>query len=111
MKDTSKREFYRNVRLTASEKELLAKKAEAEGLSESDYIRYLITQKAVNHQEVSSQINDLIYEVNHVGTNINQIARCANAGCMTDNQVLELMLCLREIRDAVQKVVTECGYK
>lgn len=111
MKDTSKREFYRNVRLTASEKELLAKKAREEHLSESDYIRYLITQKAVNHKEVSSQINDLIYEVNHVGTNINQIARNANAGCMSETQALELMVCLKEIKDAVQKVVTDCGYK
>ena len=51
----------------------LAEKAEKINMSESEYLGIMISQKPTNYPEMRILLRKLINEVNHIGTNINQI--------------------------------------
>ena len=72
--------FYLN--LMQQEVELLKKKSESYGMTRSEYLRNLIVFGSVRAQSKlsDSQFQDLLNELNHIGVNINQIARSVNAG-------------------------------
>ena len=45
------------------------------GMTDSDYMRFLLSQKPEDYPEIRQMLSELINEVNHIGNNINQIAR------------------------------------
>jgi hypothetical protein len=57
---------------------VLADKAEQAGVNESEYLRLLISQKPNDYPEIRTLLKELINEVNHIGTNINQIVHNHN---------------------------------
>ena len=61
------------LRLTPDEAKLLTEKAENAGLTETAYLRLLISQKPNDYPEIRKLLKELINEVNRVGVNINQI--------------------------------------
>lgn len=76
------RERRQEIHLTLldEEKKLLEEKAKSFGLSRSDYLRSLIVWGTVKSQSRLSdeQFQSLLNEMNHIGVNINQIARRVN---------------------------------
>ena len=71
-----------NVWLLDEEKALLQKQAYELGLSQSDYLRKLILYGGMFTSHFSmdkEQANKLLYELNRIGNNINQIAYNTNA--------------------------------
>ena len=50
-------------------------------------------------------MKELALAINREGRNINQIARAANAGILTENDVAELMLRQAKIEELLWKVV------
>ncbi|MCD8090186.1 MAG: MobC family plasmid mobilization relaxosome protein [Clostridiales bacterium] len=73
---------YRNERLyvmvTKEEKEAIKQKMSKLGMTNlGDFVRLCLTVNPIVHIDVS-KINELIYEINKIGVNINQIAKAAN---------------------------------
>ena len=67
------------VRLTEEEKALFHEKAEANGLSASEWLRRLGSGHQIRPQATAVDLQ-LIAELNAIGVNINQIARAVNRG-------------------------------
>ncbi|MDQ0496880.1 plasmid mobilization protein [Paenibacillus brasilensis] len=63
--------------VTAAELELIDKKAEVAELDRSKYCRQMTLDGLIIKQDFK-QVDDLVYVVNKIGNNINQIARRAN---------------------------------
>ena len=66
------------VRLSSKEHAHLKKQADNAGLKMEPYIRRLIAGKEVKPLP-SEELLNIYKELNHIGTNINQIARIANS--------------------------------
>jgi hypothetical protein len=79
MKKTRTKKF----RLTEEDAERLAAHAEAAEMSESEYIRTLITDPSHVFTTEASTIKALYREAKRQGVNINMIARSANANKAT----------------------------
>jgi beta-phosphoglucomutase-like phosphatase (HAD superfamily) len=75
-KEREKRDVEVKVRLTAKEKEELKRLAEEEGLTLSKYIRKQALKKRVKKQ--TGLEKEIEYELNKMGTNLNQMARALN---------------------------------
>lgn len=70
---------------TEEEKDLIDKKAKEIGLNRSEYLRKMAMQGYIIKQDFS-HVDDLIYEVNKIGTNINQITKKINETGIIENQ-------------------------
>jgi len=77
---------YRNnrfeIRLFDEEVEILENKAKAQGLSKTEYIREIILYSEVKESKRNilsdERFMKLLYEINRIGNNINQIAYNSN---------------------------------
>lgn len=83
-----KRERKLNVYLLDEEWEVLQAKKDEAGMSQSDYVRNMILFGAAHERTVFSKETEkkLIYELNKIGTNLNQIAARANASKNVDKR-------------------------
>ena len=75
---TRKREHRMTVRLNGDEYTKVLSKIERSGLSKQEYILSSILNKKIQ-ERLNVDYFKLINEVNHVGTNLNQIARKLNS--------------------------------
>ena len=92
------------LRLSAEEKERLERDARSCGLSKTAYLRRLILGREVKARP-SQEIRALRTEIHHIGNNINQIARKANAGFATKEDVRELKFLMRTIEAKMAELV------
>lgn len=65
------------VRVTQDELEIIDKKAQVAGLKRSQYVRKMCMQGYIVIRNFD-EVEKLVYEINKIGNNINQIARKAN---------------------------------
>lgn len=70
----------KEIRLSTEELEELRRKAEEQGLKESQYMRMLITNRPRDYPDLLEALRSLTNEVNHIGININQITKNNNSG-------------------------------
>lgn len=66
-----------NLRISQEDKEKIKKRADSLGLTLSDFIRQSALYATVVQYKVL-ELNNLVYEINKIGTNINQIAKICN---------------------------------
>lgn len=93
--NTKKR--YRNnrfeIRLFDEEVEILEDKAKAQGLSKTEYIREIILYSEVKESRRNilsdTKFMKLLYEINRIGNNINQIAYNSNLIKSTGKQEIK----------------------
>lgn len=97
------------LRITPNEAKLLNEKAEKAGMTESEYLRLMISQKPNDYQEIRQLLRDLINEVNRIGVNINQITYNHNAGLYSEEDKERLIAYMRKLNKAVTKVVDMVG--
>lgn len=97
------------LRITPNEAKLLNEKAEKAGMTESEYLRLMISQKPNDYQEIRQLLRDLINEVNRIGVNINQITYNHNAGLYSEEDKERLIAYMRKLNTAVAKVVDMVG--
>lgn len=92
-------EFY----VSDEEFKIIEEKKEKSGLNRSEYLRKMAIQGAIVKIDMST-INDLIYEINKIGVNINQIARKVNENNQIyKNEVIELQEMMEEICDKISE--------
>ena len=97
------------LRMTPEEAKLLEEKAKQAGMTESQYLRLMISQKPNDYPEVRQLLRDLINEVNRIGVNINQITHNHNAELYSKDDKERLIAYMRKLNVAVAKVVDIVG--
>jgi hypothetical protein len=82
------------IYLGEREVDLLREKAESYGMTRSEYLRNLIVFGSVRAPSKlsDSQFQDLLNELNHIGVNINQIARRVNEARNADREDFDLLV-------------------
>lgn len=105
------KDYTKRVRLNESERNLIMKKAQAQGRTFSSYIRYIALCEIPVDSELKKQISKLITEVNHIGHNINQIVKNNNSGLYSDMDKERLMEYMRIINEKVDLILESNGNK
>ena len=95
-----------SVRFTAAERERLRQLCGASGLPASAVLRKLLCGTTIR-QRPPQELHELYLEINRIGTNINQIARKANAGFATKDDMKELKFLMRTIEQKMSKVADQ----
>ena len=91
------------LRLSQEEKTLLENSARCCGLSKTAYLRRLILGAEVRALP-SQEIKALRTEIHHIGNNINQIARKANAGFASREETTRALRMLDEVYGLLYEV-------
>lgn len=99
------------VRMSEAENEMLKRKADEAGMSESGYVRYVISQKPSDYPEIRKLLSELINEINHIGININQIVKNNNSGFYSNDDKTRLYAYMRKLNLKVDEVVRAIGDK
>ena len=101
---TNNKDTFLSVRLKPEDQRKLRQLTEESGLRPSAIIRKLIHGTEIKPRRPAG-LKELALSINQEGRNINQIARNANAGVLTENDVAELMLRQAKIEELLWKVV------
>jgi hypothetical protein len=106
-REKEKRETEIKIRLTSKEREEIRELAREEGLNVSEYIRKRALQRQAEEQAKLEMERQLIYQLNKIGVNLNQIARGINIlrkkGVLDDRDKKNLEV----IKGIVEKVSKE----
>lgn len=103
------RTMRKEIRLSETEIKRIELDAEKRGMNFSQYIRYLAGNKPKEHPDVIKVFKELINEVNHIGTNINQIARNCNSGIYTYEDKRRLLAYMKSINLKLKEVIDLYG--
>ena len=101
--------LVKKFRLSATDAKMLSEKAKAAEMSESQYLRLMISQKPNDYPEVRQLLRELINEVNRIGVNINQITHNHNSELYSTDDKERLVAYMRKLNIAVAKVVDKVG--
>jgi len=98
-----------SLRITKEERKRLEREAAQRGMSESAYLRLLLSQKPDDYPEIRVLLKDLINEVNRIGANINQIVKRNNGGYYSESDKTRLVAYMRKLIVAVDEAVRKIG--
>lgn len=93
------------IRVDERCKEKLFKDAEKAGLTASAYLRELIYDKTPKTREDYQLVKDLIYEIDRIGNNINQIAKFFNSGYFNEGEKKELFELMHRLTYEMEKII------
>lgn len=96
-------------RLTEEQNDELQAKVSELGMTESEFIRLLITQRPKDYPEIRQMLNSLINEVNRIGVNINEIVHNNNSMLYSDSDKTRLLAYMNKLNEAVNKAVMDIG--
>ena len=99
----------KTLRLTKEDAVHLKERAEDAGMKEAEYIRYVLRMKPNSYPEIRQLLKTLINEVNHIGVNINQIAKNSNAGYFSSTDKQQLIAYMQKLNMEVERVVKALG--
>lgn len=103
------KEVRKTYRMTESQAKLLAKQAEEAGMSEAEYIRFLISQKPMDYPAIREEVHTLINEVNRVGVNINEVVHNNNSQLYSEEDKERLIAYMRKLNALLNKKVKDIG--
>lgn len=107
-----KKDIQKNFRFSVADAEKLKSMAEQNQMSESAYIRFLLTSRPSDHKEIKMRMDSLINEVHKIGVNINQIAYACNINPVFYNEDREkLMFYMRDCRKLLLEVMKYCNHE
>lgn len=96
--------LVKKFRLSPREASMLADKARQANMTESEYLRLMISQKPNDYPEIRILLRELINEVNHIGININQIVHNYNSGIYSEDDKERLVAYMRKLNMEVNNV-------
>lgn len=102
----NKKEHHLHIVLTTQQYQLLCCQAKECRLTKRAYLARLIEGRPVKARP-TKEIKELRTEIHHIGNNINQIARKANAGFATKEDVRELKFLMRTIEAKMAELVKQ----
>lgn len=109
MRIVKKEVVKKTLRLVKEDSDLLYEKAKQAGMNENEYLRVLIREKPADMPEIRGLMKSLINEVNHIGVNVNQIARNSNAGYFGSADRQQLLAYMQKLNAEVEQVVAKLG--
>lgn len=96
-------------RLTEEQNDELQAKVSELGMTESEFIRLLITQRPKDYPEIRQMLNSLINEVNRIGVNINEIVHNNNSMLYSDSDKTRLIAYMQRLNEVLNKAVVDIG--
>lgn len=106
------KEIQKNFRFSTADAEKLKNMAVKNQMSESAYIRSLLSNRPSDHKEIQEKMDSLINEIHKIGININQIAHACNVNPIFYGQDREkLMFYMKECRRLLLEVVSYCNHE
>lgn len=106
LRSVKKMNCRKEIRLSSEELEELNRKAKERGLSDSQYLRMLITNRPRDYPELLEALQNLTNEINHIGININQIVKNNNSGLYHESDKKRLYVYMKQIKESVMQVVS-----
>ena len=103
------KEVVRHYRMSAELAAEVRKKAEEAGMKESEYVRFLVTQRPDDYPEIRENLKTLINEVNRIGVNINEIVHNNNSELYRQSDKERLAAYMRRLNETVEKAVAGIG--
>lgn len=101
--DENKKEHHLHIVLTTQQYQLLCCQAKECRLTKRAYLARLIEGRPVKARP-TKEIKELRTEIHHIGNNINQIARKANAGFATQEETTRALRMLDEVYGLLYEV-------
>lgn len=101
--DENKKEHHLHIVLTTQQYQLLCCQAKERRLTKRAYLARLIEGRLVKARP-TKEIKELRTEIHHIGNNINQIARKANAGFATREETTRALRMLGEVYGLLYEV-------
>lgn len=105
----SEKQIMKNFRISKEENERFHQLAKDANMKESQYFRFLISQKPKDYPEIISLLKQLINEVNCVGNNVNQIAKSIHSGYLGINDEKMIIAYLKKLNNEAKKVADMIG--
>lgn len=94
----------KEIRLTSAELEELQKQAAEMGVTDSQFLRMLITNRPRDYPAIRQELQRLNNEINHIGVNINQITHNNNSALYFREDKHRLYVFLKQIKTLVSQV-------
>ena len=101
--------IVKGFRISEKEAELLSARALESGMKESDYIRLCISKGPMDHKEIRIILHDMLTEINHIGTNINQVVKNNNSGLYLPSDKDRLLAYMQRLSLSMAEVVKRLG--
>ena len=102
-------ELKKAFRLTKEQDEELKRKVAESGLTESEFIRLMITEQPKDYPEIRAMLNRLINEVNRSGVNINEIVYNNNSMLYREEDKTRLIAYMKKLNEVVKGSVRDIG--
>ncbi|MEY8483175.1 plasmid mobilization relaxosome protein MobC [Lachnospiraceae bacterium 48-21] len=106
--DSTKKESMKcrkEIRLSSTELEMLKKQAEDAGMSDSCFLRSLITNRPRDYPVIRQELQRLNNEINHIGVNINQITHNNNSRLYSREDKHRLYVFMKGLKELLQQVI------
>lgn len=97
--------YRKEIRLSGTELEELQRQADEMGVSESQFLRMLITNRPRDYPAIRQELQRLNNEINHIGVNINQIAHNHNSRLYSEEDRHRLYVLMKRLKDLIQQVI------
>lgn len=108
-RESEKKTIRITVRFKPKEAIRIQKEADKYCLTPSAYLRMMANQTVQDNPEIRSQLKQLINEVNHIGNNINQIAKNNNSELYFENDKRRLLGYMKKLNTMMDEVVKLVG--
>lgn len=105
----SNKKVMKNFRITEDENKKFHQLAEKHQMKESEYFRFLLSQKPKDYPEIAQLLKQLINEVNYIGHNINRVVKSIHSGYLGINDEKVLIAYMKKINMEVKKVADLIG--
>lgn len=94
----------KEIRLYQSELECLQAKAKEMGLTDSQYLRMLITNRPRDYPIIRKELLRLNEEINKIGVNINQIVHNNNSKLYSREDKHRLFVFMKQIKEKISQM-------
>lgn len=95
----------KEIRLSSEELEELQKQAAEMGVTDSQFLRMLITNRPRDYPAIRQELQRLNNEINHIGVNINQITHNNNSRLYSETDKHRLYVLMKRLKDLMQQVI------
>ena len=102
-------ELKKAFRLTKEQDEELKRKVLEAGMTESEFIRLMITEQPKDYPEIRAMLDRLVSEVNRIGVNINEIVYNNNSMLYKEADKLRLSAYMRKVNESLKGAVSDIG--
>lgn len=75
------------------------------GVTESRFLRMLLTERPRDHPEIREELRRLNNEVNHIGVNINQIVHDYNSRLYSEEDKHRLYVCMKQVKELMGQIM------